>query len=265
MVNFIKGDENLFYSESRIPQNFLPGLLITVGWIVMVLILLYCFFKRDLFRLSGQDLKCCSEANVNFKKGVLQVWRIKGENFKNLLYNIFSGRLKGIKKNGHSMKVHLDEVNITEVRNKEDFLYFCQGEDIPGDIRVKYLILFFARLMKVSKDKRQAVLDLPEIKDLTGKRFARLSRSQKAEVIFALISISKSNIYLLHNIGTGMSFDFSVRFKKQMESLSNKGALVIYLTTDDTDVTNREDDLRYFYQTDKWTGIIEAHLEEQEK
>ncbi|MCK4761893.1 MAG: hypothetical protein KAW12_06810, partial [Candidatus Aminicenantes bacterium] len=77
--HFIKGDENLFHAKSRFPQNFLTGILITFGWIIVLQFLSYRFYKKSIFEIAPGDID----------------------------YNIFSGRLQKLEKRENSIKVRL--------------------------------------------------------------------------------------------------------------------------------------------------------------
>jgi ABC-type transport system involved in cytochrome c biogenesis ATPase subunit len=259
IVNFIEGDENTFHAKSRLPGNFPIGILITLGYIFLLLTVSYFQFKKSLFKMKKSELAYCADkVDVKFKKGDFKVWNINGRNFVDLLYNLFSGQNKTIKKKAPEIKVLVDNVDIAAEKNRRDFLYLCHSDKIPGDIKVKDLIRLFAGIRKFPKDKIKEIMSMPEIKDFTGKKFDNLSDSRKAEVLLSLTFIGKSEIYLFNEIVSIMSVDFADRFRKRMETLSNEGSLVLYLTSNETNVYDKKVDEPYFHETDKWTGIIDA-------
>ena len=75
----------------------------------------------------------------------------------------------------------------------------------------------------------------------------------------ALTFTGKSEIYLFNEIVTIMSVNFADRFRNRLETLGSEGAVVLYLTSNETNVYDKKVDEPYFHETDKWTGIIDAY------
>lgn len=55
MVNFIKGDENFFYTKSRLPDGFAAGAAINTGYILLLCIVCYFLYKGYLHGLKREE------------------------------------------------------------------------------------------------------------------------------------------------------------------------------------------------------------------
>ncbi len=259
MVNFIKGKENHFFAKSRLPGNFWTGVLIILLYIVSLFSISYFSLRQSLFKITDKEISQIKEIDRKFKRGEISVWRVAGDNFSRLMYNLLSGENRRIRKSGIPVKLMIDDVNIAETRNTIPFIYFCLPEEIPADIKVKDFILLFAGLTKATGKEKKMFLDNPKINALAAQKFGQLDKREKREIFIALSQLGKSSIYLFNNVATDMPVDYAIRFKERLEQLSSGGAVVLYLTTNDCFIFEKGEQEPYFYETNYWTELVDHH------
>ncbi|MCK4762775.1 MAG: hypothetical protein KAW12_11325 [Candidatus Aminicenantes bacterium] len=257
MVNFVKNDENVFTSQSLTQGNFKTGFFINLGIVVILAILSYFAFLHSIFRIKHKELSQLGAVDVKLAKGDFKVWLVKKDHFKNLLFNLFSGKFKTLKRKGCKGSVLLNKADLTGEKNKENFLYVCRPGQLPGDIKVKDFIALYAGILKLPAAEKNALLDMPGIKEFQGKLLEKLDNSQRFSVLLCLLQLGKNLVYLIDNIATGLPVECAVALKTAMEALKDRGCIVIYLTT-----TVRPDSKpvkmdEYFYEdTPWWTSMV---------
>ena len=102
---------------------------------------------------------------------------------------------------------------------------------MPGDIKVKDLLVFFCRWNKTPQDKRKAEFDYPGLKSLLNKQISQLESHEAYEVGLSLLRVSRGTLYLIHDLTGGIPMTDAVQFKHIIDQLTQQGAIMIYLTT----------------------------------
>ncbi len=261
--SFVKGDENVFYAQSRLPGNFTESVFINLLYIVGLFWVSYSRFRKSLFILPNHENLESYPRELRLKQGEFKVLVSEGINLKNQLFNLFFGETEELRKKGSPIKVYIGDQDITEneEEDRNDFLYICHPENIPGDIRAGDFLAFIRRLMKKPRKKTEdlhatAPLD---IKSILGKRFSRLSNPEKGEIILAILRMKQRRFYLIHDIARGMPIEFTIQLKERMEKLKDEGSLVIYLTPDEIiNVKSIRKD-RGFYESATWGQLVDHY------
>ncbi len=254
MVNFVTAEENIYLSQSRVPPGYLNGLLVTLGYLLILLYFAYTGYNKNLYsnftaKKKIQD-KIATQDNANpyrsiksephFHSGEYQVWRYKGETLLNLLYNIFSGKTQMLKKETLPFSVTIDDVDIIKQDTGHSFLYLCKSKEVPGDITVNNLLKLFRKLQRPQmqpsiigekKENTRTHTIIDEIQPLWKKTFAQLNENEKAKVLLSLSYLTDSDIYVLNEIADNLSYPLVSLLKKQMENLCQENALVLFLTS----------------------------------
>jgi ABC-type transport system involved in cytochrome c biogenesis ATPase subunit len=257
MVNFIKEDENLFHAKSRLPQNFTVGVLINLGYIIILFIVSFILFKRSLYKVRREEIEKLKDANIEVKAGELSVWLVKDDKFSNLLYNLLSGNLDKVKQKGFTGKVLVNGVDIAAEKSRQDFVYISRTENIPEDMRVRDFINFYARMQKIPAKEKRAILDSEDIKSTAGDTFSKLTYIRKFNVLLAILKLKKKQVYLINDIATGLPVTSAIKLKEYMAELAEQGSPVIYLTTTtDEDMTGMP---HYFHEGSNWLYYIEGN------
>jgi len=220
--SYIKGDKNLFYAHSRVPGNFGWGILLTLFYIWVLVFVSFVRFKKMLYRLPTNWKSGLKNPRLNLKKGELRLFYVQDRRFTYQLYNLFSGKNKLFKQNGFEGKVYIDDKDIVVHPQEEKFLYLSRFDHLPEDT----LVGDFLRLI--------GLIGIDVNPGFAKKHFSMLTREEKEELYLSILKQTRveRDIYLIDDICKGMSIPFILRFKKQMETLSQRGSLVIYLTTD---------------------------------
>ena len=219
---YIKGDGNLFYSRSRVPDNFIWGILSSLFYIGILVFMSFVSFKKMLYRLPAEWKSGLKNPRLNLKKGELRLFYVQDRRFSHQLYNLFSGKNLLFEQSGFNDKILIDDRDIVTNPQEEKFLYLGRFDNLPGDIMVgDYL-----RLIGMSRADIKA--------GILKKRANALTVEEKEELYLSIFKQShkQCDIYLIDDLCKGMSIPFILKIKKQMEALSREGALVIYLTTD---------------------------------
>lgn len=258
LANFVTADENLFYSKSHVPENYLIGVLINVGYIILLVILSYFMFKRSLIHISAREIKELEEVDLELEKGDLKVWLTIGEHFNKLLFNMFSGEIKGLTKKGFSGEVRVNEVDISKETSKNDFVYICQPGELPGDMKIKDLFTFYARWHKHRANEYEPILADIKLEKNLHKTINQLKNHEKFDIVMGLLSLSKSDVYLINDIASGMPMTCAIKLKNKMEELTEK-ALVMYLTPPEATGMPSLPEGTYFEEGDNWLYLVESN------
>ncbi|MFC2155491.1 ABC transporter permease subunit [Acidobacteriota bacterium] len=227
--SFIKGEENVFYAKSRRPAYFLVGLLLTIFYIILLYIVSYSRFKKFLFVVPDKTGPDPNKLNLNINSGESVVLLTTADTIIDQLYNVYSGIARGFKG-----IVTLNKKNIVPEKNKkkEDFIYLCQPDKIPGNINAGDFINFFKKSLHIRGEEIQKFIEALNIKKLTKKRMNELEDKEKGSFLFALAQLKKCGIYIIHDFAKGISIDFIVDLKEQVKGLKAGGTSILYLSND---------------------------------
>lgn len=231
MVNFIKGDENIFYAQSRLPENFWSGVLITGAYILVLVGLSLLGFRRFIYKpgIKKVPKEGNPEIHLSKKNYFVPLLLFKGHHgFNEHLYNLLSGRLDAYNKD---IKMTVDNIDVCDRPGGWDFLYLCHPDRIPGDIPASAYILFVSRLLGVEKKERNRMagsLD-PGTK---RKPLSELDDKQKGQAYLSVLPYFKRKIFLLDDVHLDMSAAFIFQLQDIMMDWAAQDSAVILLTTD---------------------------------
>lgn len=239
--SFLKDDrdKNVFDGQSRLPEYFLAGLLVTLCYIIVLIRFSYHRYKKRLFSLheNGESTSGPLD-NIELKKGQFKVLVSEGSNYKIELFNRFSFSEEGAKK---------------------EFLYICHPENIPGDIKAGDFFFFIKRLMQITGGETVDNQLPTAIKAITGKKFSALKNHEKGELILSILRFKGKNIYLVHDAARGMPIEFTVQLKERMQRLKEEGALVLYLTPDELINVQSIKKGHGLYESTTWCQLVEHY------
>jgi len=258
-----KGDTNVYSARSRLPGPFIPGMLITLGYIVLLTWGTYIRFKRILFNIPAFTGEPRQHPDLKLSKGQYRIFSLESNVFLSQLYNLFSAQLNHSKNENEpeliSIRIFLDEMDLTYEKNREPFLYLCSPDGLPGDIRVGDFFSFITRLSRYPEEKKDSLFTRLGLESLKNKPFSQLKKQEKAELLLAVTYMYTPYIYLIHDIARGMTRHFTVQFKDRMHELSESGKLVLYLTSD-TIISEKilEDTTGFIESTSNWIGMVES-------
>lgn len=259
LVSFVKSDENLFKSIGRIPAIYLESLVFTMIYNIILFLFSYFTFKRSLYHLTTREIARLERVNLEMDPGDLKTWTIKGYLFSRLLYTILSGQLTGSSQKIFKGKVNLGGLEISLEKSNKEFLYICPVKDLPEHIKIKDMLTFYTRWFNAPFHKKQELVNRDNLKDAANKTIKKVKEEQAFELQSTILELTKSPIYLIHDIAPRNPISCLIRLKDRMDALAEKGAMVIYLTSHDLleDYSNKSNP--YFNEGDEWQDMVEYH------
>ena len=259
MVSYIKGNENIFHGRSRIPGNFIPGVLVNLFYLSALLIGSYIRFKKWLYTPTDKQAFNEKDRKIQLKKDHINVLCSHRPGLKEQLYLSFSGKSIKRKSSLPSFNVTLEGEALNEASMASGFVYICHPSAIPGDIKPADLISFVTRANGVPAAKRAALSRNLSADLLSGRNFNRLESHQQAEVLLEVLPYIKGKIYLVDQVGKEMPLLILVKLKDQLAALVKRGALVIYLTPDKRVEALPTQPEREVLDLPDWFEAVEAH------
>jgi ABC-type transport system involved in multi-copper enzyme maturation permease subunit/ABC-type cobalamin/Fe3+-siderophores transport system ATPase subunit len=263
MVNFVKGDENLFYAKSRLPDNFGTGVVVNLGYIIIMLAASFFLFKRALFRLDKKEIESLGDRDIEVKTNEVSVWKIKpgkGKAFNKMFFTLLSREIDRLASKGFKAVVKIGEVNIAAEKINKSLAYFPRAEAFPGELKVKDLAWYNAKSTGLTRQETIALLEKPEIKSLARKKFKHLDDNEEVDAVLVLTYFTKADIYLIVDLATGYDQESAIKLNDRMTQL-NEDSVVIYLTTKELTV---EEEFETYVPDVKWKYIVEV-LKEKKK
>ncbi len=230
MKNFVTKDENIFPTRGMKPYNFWTGCFFQILWIILLGTISYLLFKNLLVWMKTNDIKKLGKVDLKLETGKINVRLVKGIALILALYSIFSGKIKYLTRKGFKGNVVLGDMNLAAKKMPIEFAYICHPNNLPGDIKVKVLLIFYCRWYHQTQEQRGKILGSEKIKDHLNQPISKLENDVKFEIIMSLLEMTRGQVYLIDNVTSDIPPDEMVRFKHKMEELTRQGATVIYLT-----------------------------------
>jgi len=238
VVSFKTGDALIFKSKSKLPGNTLSGIALQLFYFSLFCWFSYTRYKKTLlspahFHLLSSNSKSTFEKELKLKPGEYRVLKIGEVRFPDYLYGAFSGCKTKYSRSYFTgiNKLFIDEKDITENPVESRFLYLCNPEHFPDDIRAGNLIELMAAAMKDTRENKKILLKQVEYDDIKRKRFNQLDRMEKFEVLLFATHIREFNLFLFHDIAKNMPIEAVIRLKGLMEALAAEGAIIIFITS----------------------------------
>lgn len=199
LVDFIRGEENIFRAKSQLPGRFALGVLVNLAYIFLLSGLSLVFFSRYIYTPGLK--KTLKEKNPAIRLGkddyLVALYLRKGQRrFNDHLYNLLSGKPDRFNRD---IDITVDGIDPRKHPGKMDFVYLCHLDRIPGDITAAAYIRFFSRLLNIGKLEREKIL-APISRKARRKTLAGLDDSDKAQVYLSVWPFLKKKIYLLDDV-----------------------------------------------------------------
>ena len=237
MVNFVKKDENVFKAKSAVPFYFNRGVVINLGYCIILFFLSFFLYKRALCP-PPKKASAFKDIAMNFVPGDLTEIKVYHKEFTTQFLNVFFGKIKHF-----TGKLSIDADTIV-TNEKKDFLYLPPKEKIPGEIKVKKFLSFSKRLLKPSNEEFENItagLD----KAIFNKTFEKLEPIDKARVLLTAAQMKKSPVYIIDTIITGIP-------EEDQKIVSD---IVQGLKTDDTVIINFSNETGFWTEPDVYKSI----------
>ncbi|NIM13693.1 MAG: hypothetical protein GTO45_16590 [Candidatus Aminicenantes bacterium] len=208
MVPFITGDENLFKAASRVPHGFIRGLLVNLGY-CLVLLLISLISFRKIFEPAAPKILAVKNA----------IARIPGMPVKPGEFKTFLLANPGFP--GQLFQYYLKEIGS---------VFVCHCRHIPGDLKPLDFIRFFYRILRLPGKEKQAIFEHVKMNEVKSKPFRKLKDKQKGDILLAILYRLKGRIYIVDDASAGMPVEFIIKLNDWMDGLAKSGAAVTHLT-----------------------------------
>lgn len=259
--SFVKTTENIYNARPGLPINFHWGILVTLGWIALLTTLSYYNFKRILYKEPDKKFPYPEQEAVKLKGPGYKVLRVHGIDIARRVYNLLSGKRSKKTVKGFSDKLYIENTDIARGPGQFSFAYLCCPEAIPGDIKVKHLVILVLRLSGFPKNERSLFLENPDISPYLKKTFGQLELDEKSRVLLSLLSIIKKDIFVINNLCRGVPEEVFAALDREMRELAAGGAKILYLTSQTVPETLLKGQ-GFLDDTDVWSGRMEKHRTE---
>jgi ABC-2 family transporter protein len=247
--SFIKGDENIFKGKSRLPKNFLIGLLLNLFYCVVLLFVSYSLYKRSMLP-KANDNSAFNELELNMESSEIYDINHYSPELVEQFYNAFVGTKcsKSVE-----WKFSIDKKNVVDGVRKS-FLYIPNVDKIPGEIKVGSLVNYF-KDMSMSDENYLEIIGA--FKEKLSFRFDQLDKKEQAGVLLSLAELRKGDVKIiifnnyLKDVPPNMRGDVASRVVK----LSKDGILVLILRTDSPLVASRVNPVLIHYLDNKYVMV----------
>lgn len=191
LVNFIKADENIYRARSRIPRYFTIGMIVTLSYGFILLLICYILSNRALYPLTKEP-GAFSQLEMKLNKGKTHAIRCYYPGFIDQFLNVFYGKNRKL-----HWKLLLEGKNIAN-GEKLSFLYLPNPIDFPIDLKVKHLLFLFKRFFGLGKEEVKKAVEMLG-KSKLEKRLGELELSERCRVVLCIAGLIKTSIYILQD------------------------------------------------------------------
>lgn len=258
---FIKGDENVFPSHSRLPFLFGWGLLITSLHILILLIVSYSRYKRFIAASSPKSRYDKSPVDLDLNKEELKVLECEEDIYMDFIYNTFAGKTVDKSQKGDPGTMKVNNRDITVEKSPYDFFYVCHPDHFPPEVKTKDFILFTGRLLKVPGSDVEAIAMNYSLNSIISKKISALKKIEKGSLVLAVLSMAKREVSLVEDAALNMPIEFAVRLKEKMDQMAKEGALVLYITSSDQVFDRSAEKGPGIYETTSWQQLVDHYKE----
>ncbi|MCP4148579.1 MAG: hypothetical protein GY757_12605, partial [bacterium] len=221
MINFIKGDENIFRAKSLVPANYGAGLSVSVLWILVAAILAYFSFKRMLFPLPKSP-EAFSTVDIRLNQGNSTGMSIDDTEVEGLieqLINVFYGEFKEF-----PGKISIDDQDIVN-KKKKDFMYITNPHQLPGQIKTGSFITITAGLANIPVQELKNELEEDDLK----KRLKDIGNEKKSKILLKVAELKKCRLYIFNDFFLKIPGKSKHLLGNRIEALKNNGAAIVQL------------------------------------
>jgi hypothetical protein len=224
MVNFIKNDEDIFYGKSALPPNFWSGILIKLGYLVILIIACYFCYQRKMFP-RAKDAKAFENLTIDLKSGENFTMQdcTDEETPRPQLTNVF------LKENRELPVLITLDGKPFPVGEKSTVIFVSKPGDIPDELKGKHLVYLFKRLFNLPGQ------DIARLENEVGKKtlekhFGKMKKEEKYKLVLLLYFLVKFPVYLFDGFAEGISDSLRQKLFAIVEEKLPEGSMIIDLT-----------------------------------
>jgi hypothetical protein len=256
---FFKGDENIYRSRSRLPGVLWWGFVVTFFYIILLVWWNYARYRKRLCPHPGEPEEIEPARKLELNRGqYMTVKCARDFDLKKHLYNLFSGEHGHAYRDWFKDRVIVEDRDVVTPPHALDFLYLCRPCRIPGAVHVSDFIRFLSRLQGFTAQQEETIRAGTHVKPLLDKTFKAVKDHEKADVLMAVTRFTRRDMYLVDRITKDMPAGIFIRFKDWMESLTEEGAMVIYLAVYNELVVAPGKEESGYLEGEYWGRIVDS-------
>ena len=223
MVNFIQGDEDIFYGKAALPPNFWSGILIQLGYLVILIIACYFCSLRKMFP-RPKDAKAFDKVSIELQSGENITLKdyTDDDNIRTQVVNTCLGESR-VK----DWSITLDDKPLGK-EGIEGILYIPNILDIPGELKGKHVARFFKRALDLPTQKI-AQLETEIGKEQLNKFFRKMEIEKQAKLILSLFFLANRRYYVTNNFPAGIPFNYFSKLENHVKDHQPEGSMIIDL------------------------------------
>lgn len=246
MVNFIKGDEDIFIGKSSLPPNFWSGWAIQVLYLVLIFLAGYLVFMRKMLPKPGNardfdniEIEFTSGENSDIKDNTNR------DEFGQQVLNVFMGKCRDLK-----WKVTMDGKSLLTGK-KHDFLFIPKPDQIPDEWKIKHLLKFFKRLFNLDHKELESLYREKAgetRKEWLNKFYRELDIEEKAGLLISLFMLAKKQVYVCNTFAYDIPGEIRLKMYSLVEEKQPAGSMIIDINRMDSKWMYSKIWQRYFYK-----------------
>ena len=225
MVYFLQGDENIFRSKSRLPENFKTGMVLQTIVIIILFCIAYLRFKKWLHP-APRKAEVFAAAAIDFNNGKQYTIKVDHIDFSRQLLNRFYDQDKGLK-----WELTIDNKDVQDIL-KRDFFYIPNAAQIPGEIKVKNLLMLYKRLFKPPDPVTIETIKAID-KKIMNTRFRKLDNYDKAVILLILSRLTGTRVYIFIDFAAGVPGSLRNGLWDNAAKLGTKDSIMIDMVSTD--------------------------------
>jgi hypothetical protein len=197
---FIKGNEDLFYGQSHLPQGFILGLVLTIIYIAVLLVTLY---RMQTKRIKEEKVK---SVKVDFNKGNPLFALCKNEKIKSDIFRYYQEQKTAACINKITVDFHFNGVRADVVLK-----FLCQLAEVKEEKAIEYLSILGIKDLNTLKLKDEEILKfyaavkIAGVEGVEGLELIVLneflkneSREMESDILSLLLFLEKSGKKILY-------------------------------------------------------------------
>jgi hypothetical protein len=223
LVSFLKGNEDIFISRSRLPKYFVHGILLNLFYASAILLFAFLRFKRRLFPAPPKTGQF-NHITIDITKNRIITFSIDRLEFVEQLVNVFFRQLKKL-----GLKITMEGKDITAGLEK-GFVYLVNPRHLPGDLKPGQLLALCKRLFNLSHEEIKKIMD-PFGRKIMDKPFSVIEEADKAGFLMALVEVISPVIIIFNDFTAGIPGKSRNRLAERVDILKENGVTIIDIVT----------------------------------
>lgn len=216
----LTGNDMIFRSRGRLPRYFLPGLGITLGYILVLPVFGYSQFKRSMpefrnneHRIGGKPLPLAS--------GKINSIEIKNRDFTERLLAVLYGSA-----GDYNGRLTLDGESLLTGKRR-DFLYLPDLRELPKSMKVRQLLGAFRCLYRPADDAYAFLVKMVGPDNL-NKTMGKLKPVESMHILRLLAETNPGGMVFFDDVNASLAKEEWSAIPDLLYKLRERGDTVIY-------------------------------------